>query len=89
MSATVECARCRREAPALDASPLPGAVGREVQESVCADCWAEWQKMEVMVINELHLNFMDPRAQQVLAGHMREFLCLRPAADDETSGGGA
>lgn len=79
MSTTVECARCRREdAPALEAPPLPGVVGREVREAVCADCWAEWQKMEVMVINELHLNFMDPRAQQVLAGHMREFLGLTP-----------
>lgn len=84
MSGTVECARCRRgEAPALASPPLPGAVGREVQEAVCADCWAEWQKMEVMVINELHLNFMDPRAQEILAGHMREFLGLAPAGSSE------
>ena len=34
--------------------------------------------MEVMVINELQLNFMDPRSQDILAGQMREFLCLEP-----------
>ncbi len=79
MSSTVACERCRRdEAPALGSPPFPGPVGQEVQEAVCADCWAEWQKMEVMVINELRLNFMDPRAQQVLRQHMLEFLCLRP-----------
>jgi len=32
--------------------------------------------MEVMVINELRLNFMDPKSQDVLVEQMREFLCL-------------
>jgi Fe-S cluster biosynthesis and repair protein YggX len=32
--------------------------------------------MEVMVINELRLNFMDPQAQQILIQHMKQFLML-------------
>ena len=44
--------------------------------SLCADCWAEWQNMEVMVINELRLNFMDPKSQDVLDEHMRKFFFL-------------
>jgi Fe-S cluster biosynthesis and repair protein YggX len=73
--ATVHCARCGRpEAPALARPPLPGKNGAELQQQVCADCWAEWQKMEVMVINELRLNFMDPASQPILNRHMREFL---------------
>ena len=73
---TTTCSRCLREAPALAGPPFPGALGEEIAAKVCADCWAEWQTAEVMVINELRLNFMDPKAQQVLAGHMREFLAL-------------
>ena len=74
-AATVECARCgRSEAPALPRPPLPGKLGAEIQQGVCADCWADWQKVEVMVINELRLNFMDPAAQETLNRHMREFL---------------
>jgi Fe-S cluster biosynthesis and repair protein YggX len=77
MSATVACARCAREgAPALPRPPLPGPAGAEVAARVCADCWREWQKAEVMVINELRLNFMDPAAQQVLEQQMRQFLLL-------------
>jgi Fe-S cluster biosynthesis and repair protein YggX len=73
--ATVHCARCGKpEAPALARRPMPGALGAELQEKICADCWAEWQKVEVMVINELRLNFMDPGAQPTLSKHMREFL---------------
>ena len=60
----MNCVRCGRpEAPALARRPMPGPAGAEIQE-----------KIEVMVINELRLNFMDPESQKVLSQHMREFL---------------
>lgn len=80
MPETVTCSRCGRTAPGLARPPLPGALGREIEEKVCAECWAEWQGMEVMVINELRLNFMDPGAQKVLEEHMRQFFGLGGAA---------
>ena len=75
--ATITCTRCRREVEPMAAPPIPGQVGREVQEQVCAECWAEWQGMEVMVINELRLNFMDPTAQATLDQQMRQFLAMK------------
>lgn len=81
MSNTVDCSRCGRpEAPALPKAPLYGPAGKEILARVCADCWAEWQNAEVMVINELRLNFMDPGSQDILTQHMREFLHLAPPA---------
>jgi Fe-S cluster biosynthesis and repair protein YggX len=75
--ATVQCARCGRpDAPALGRAPLPGALGRELLGRVCADCWGEWQRVEVMVINELRLNFMDPNSQSVLDQQLRQFFLL-------------
>ena len=71
MSDTVACSRCGLARP-----PLPGRLGAELQARVCAQCWGEWQGMEVMVINELRLNFMDPGAHDVLVQHMRQFLQL-------------
>ena len=74
---TVTCARCGRlDAPALGRPPFPGPLGQELLARTCADCWAEWQRAEVMVINELRLNFMDPKAQDVLFAEMRRFLLL-------------
>ena len=84
--ATIVCTRCRREVEPMATPPMPGKVGREVQERVCADCWGEWQAMEVMVINELRLNFMDPTAQATLDQHMRQFLAL--AGGEGDAGGG-
>ena len=77
--AIVACSRCHLpDVPALKKPPLHGPIGKELQARVCAYCWEEWQKAEVMVINELRLNFMDPAAQTVLNRQMREFFLLDP-----------
>ena len=77
MSATIVCARCgRAEAPALAAPPFPGELGKEIAARACSDCWADWQRAEVMVINELRLNFMDPKAAVVLQQKLEEFVGL-------------
>lgn len=72
----VECVRCGRTAPPAENVSYGGALGEEIRAKVCKECWAEWQNAEVMVINELRLNFMDPGAQDTLIGHLREFLAL-------------
>ena len=75
----VTCSRCGRNAPGLDRRPpLPAALADRVLTSVCADCWSEWEKNEVMTINELRLNFMDPGAADMLHQKLREFLGLDP-----------
>lgn len=76
MAETVECSRCGETREGLARPPYPGELGRQILENACAECWAEWQKMEVMVINELRLNFMDPRSLEVLGQHIRDFFFL-------------
>lgn len=76
MTETITCARCGEVKPPLPKRVYPGSLGDAIQRSICSDCWQEWQHMEVMVINELRLNFMDPKAQDILVEQMREFLCL-------------
>lgn len=70
------CARCGERAAGLPRPPFGGPVGQEIARRVCPECWAEWQAAEVMVINELKLNFMEPSAQEVLLAHMKQFLGL-------------
>lgn len=77
----VHCSRCQRDVPPMERAPMPGKLGAEIQAKTCSDCWADWQRAEVMVINEFKLDFMDPRAQEVLTRHLREFLLLDPPAD--------
>jgi Fe-S cluster biosynthesis and repair protein YggX len=73
---TIDCVRCHQNQNPPEQVPYPGALGDEIRSKVCAACWTEWEGMEVMVINELKLNFMDPGAIDTLVLQMREFLCL-------------
>ena len=77
----VTCSRCHRDAPGLEQRPpLPSPLAEQVLAKVCAECWAEWEKNEVMVINELRLNFMDPKSATVLHRKLEEFVGLVPPA---------
>jgi|CXWL01.1.fsa_nt_gi Fe-S cluster biosynthesis and repair protein YggX len=79
MPANVQCSRCAQSKPGLSRPPYPGELGRQLVAHVCTDCWAEWSKREVMVINELRLNFMEPGAMEILAQYIRDFFFLPPA----------
>lgn len=70
------CVRCAGGNNRLEAPPIPGVAGAEIVEKICGNCWYEWTQAEVMVINELRLNFMDPKSLGILERHMREFLLL-------------
>lgn len=73
----VQCVRCLRVAAKLPKPPLKTAIGKEIFEKVCADCFREWIPMGTKVINELRLPLNDPQAQKIYEQHMIEFLNLR------------
>ncbi len=72
----IECSRCGREGEAMAQPPMPTALGTEVQNHVCPECWREWLRTQVMLINEYRLNLVDPQARAALEGQMRAFLNL-------------
>lgn len=78
MTVPFSCSRCGAAGPRLERAPLRGSLGQEILERVCGTCWQAWQNTEVMVINELRLNFMDPAAIDIPTAHMKEFLGLAP-----------
>jgi len=84
-SALVQCSRCQRAAAPIETGTFytPG-LEQELRARACKDCWDEWQRAEVMVINELKLNFMDPKALPALIAQMREFFALDSATAEGT-----
>jgi len=49
-------------------------VKEKVLDSICASCWREWEDMEIKVINEYRLNFLDPEHRAMLQKACLEFL---------------
>ncbi len=76
------CKRCGRSAepPAPSRVGFRGALREQVLSSICAECWKEWEGMEVRVINEYRLNFMDPQHREALARTCADFLGLSAEA---------
>ena len=72
------CSRCGRpgEAPPAQRIPFPADVKQRLLGAVCASCWKEWEDMEVKVINEYRLNFLDPEHRSMLQRACLEFLKL-------------
>jgi Fe-S cluster biosynthesis and repair protein YggX len=73
----VVCQRCHKIAKRMSAAPFRNALGAEIHEKICADCFREWIGMGTKVINELRLPMNDPQAQKMYDQHMLEFLNLR------------
>ena len=48
----------------------------KVLASVCTSCWKEWEDMEIKVINEYRLNFLEPEHRAMLQRACLEFLTL-------------
>jgi Fe-S cluster biosynthesis and repair protein YggX len=78
--ADVTCIRCGQTRAGLERPPYPDAMGRAIAEKVCAVCWEECKRMQVMVINEYRLDLSDPRAQEILEKSISDFLGLETEA---------
>ena len=72
--AELTCIRCGQTRAGLERPPYPDDLGREILEKVCASCWEECKRMQVMVINENRLDLSDLRAQEILERSIRDFL---------------
>ena len=71
---TVQCRRYNEELEGLDRPPLPGPKGQAIFDSVSKKAWGDGQALQTMLINEKHLNMMDPEARKYLSEQMELFL---------------
>ncbi|RUR27730.1 oxidative damage protection protein [Vreelandella nanhaiensis] len=74
MSNTVFCRKYQKELPALPFPPLPGKQGQEIQASVSKQAWGEWQALQTRLINEKHLNMLNPEDRTYLMEQMQRFM---------------
>jgi Fe-S cluster biosynthesis and repair protein YggX len=72
------CVRCQKpgEPPLAHRIPFAPAVKQKIAASVCASCWEEWEEMEVKVLNEYRLNYMDREHRAMIQKACLEFLNL-------------
>jgi len=74
MSRMVMCRKLKTELEGLAFPPFPGPAGQQLFETVSKEAWQQWLRHQTMLINENHLNVMDPVAQKFLAEQREKFL---------------
>jgi len=73
MPRMVNCVRLGREAEGLDRPTYPGDLGKRIWENVSKEGWAEWLRLQTMLINEYRLTPVDPKARKFLEEEMDKF----------------
>ena len=73
MTRLIMCSRYATELEGLDQPPLPGPAGERIFNEVSKKAWMEWQALQTMLINEKHLQLIDPQARKYLSEQMWKF----------------
>ena len=76
--ADVTCARCG-QTRASAAACCRRAIGDEIEQRVCAQCWTEWLAQQIRVINHYGLRPALREDREKLYDFTRDFLGLEPA----------
>ncbi len=79
--AQVTCARCGNTRDGAGKVGLPGALGDDIEERVCAECWTEWLTTQVRVINHYGLRPAVKEDRERVYTLTREFLNLGEPRD--------
>lgn len=74
MSRTVFCRKYKQELEGLDRPPYPGEKGQDIYDNISKKAWQEWTAHQTLLINEKHLNLMDPASREFLQQEMEKFM---------------
>ena len=72
--AKIHCTKLKKDAEALDYQPYPGDIGIKIQKEISAEAWDMWVNHQTMLINEMRLTPVDPKARKFLEEEMEKFL---------------
>ena len=74
MARTVFCQKLQKEAEGLGFQLYPGELGEKIFNNISKEAFSQWQHKQTMLINEKHLNMMDPEHRTFLEEQMVGFL---------------
>ena len=69
----IMCKKLKKEGEALSYLPYPGDLGKRIQESISEEAWEQWVSHQTMLINEMKLTPVEPKARKFLEDEMEKF----------------
>lgn len=74
MTRTVNCAKLKQQAEALEKPPYPGELGERIYAQISKPAWEMWVRQQTMLINEYRLTPAEPQTRRFLEREMESFL---------------
>lgn len=74
MTRMVFCRKFEEELEGLERPPFPGPAGEAVFADISKKAWQAWLSEQTMLINEKHLNVLDPETKVYLDEQRERFL---------------
>ena len=74
MKQTIYCAKLKKESKRIKFSPIPGDLGKKIQENISQEAWQQWLDHQTILINEYRLNMLDKESRNFLLQEMEKFL---------------
>ena len=75
MSTPFTCERCGKSGGGrVERPPFPHELGRRIIEEICAICWEDWKRRQMLLINHFGLRMHDPAARDFLYKEVRRYL---------------
>ena len=72
---TLQCVRCGKpDREPISRPPFPNELGQRLVSQICSECWDEWKRRQMLLINHYGLNVRAPEAREFLVTNLRTFL---------------
>ena len=69
----IMCKKLKKEGEPLSYLPYPGDLGKRIQENISEEAWEQWVSHQTMLINEMKLTPVEPKARKFLEEEMEKF----------------
>ena len=69
----IMCKKLKKEGEALSYLPYPGDLGKRIQENISQEAGEQWVSHQTMLINEMKLTPVEPKARKFLEEEMEKF----------------
>ena len=69
------CSRCNQpDREPLGVAPFPDDRGTRIAVEICSECWEDWKRRQMLLINHYGLNVRDKKARGFLYQNLDAFL---------------
>jgi Fe-S cluster biosynthesis and repair protein YggX len=75
MSTQFRCSRCDgSDVDPVATAPFPTELGQRIRAEICVECWGEWVKRQMLLINHYGLKLNEASAREFLYTNLKAFL---------------